>query len=625
MDDLIGMTFGPYDIIERIGEGGMAVVYKGYQASLNRHVAIKVLRGELAHDKEFIARFRQEALAAANLDHPNILHVYDAGMAHGRYYMAMAFVEGGSLKDLIRKGPLDVNQTVSIVAQLADALDHAHHHGLVHRDVKPSNVLMARDGRPQLTDFGIAKALYEAAQLTRTGATLGTPEYMAPEQAQGGRPDGRTDIYALGVVLYEMLTGSVPFSSDTPVATMYMQVHLPPPPLRRETGSIPPWLEEIVNKALAKDPGDRYQRAGEFAAALRQRRDAGIPAAMAAAAVVTPAAAGSGIPGDAGPTLMSPAAGPRPTPAAAGPTAAPAAAGPRLTPATAVPAVEQPRRKPLIPILIGAIALLVVAMGVAAALLLSDGGRAGGESTATDVVLYQIVTPGPTDIVVYQVVTPVPPATDAPTDAPTGVPTDVPTSAPTEVPTETPAPAATFTPLPPPTSTPTRAPTAVSTRTPTRAPSPTKPPVKPANTATKAATQFSAPKLSSPADGSKFAVGDKIVLSWQSVGNLPADGYYEIVVAYSPASDPSQTWHDETPWTKETRWTLSEHSYLPGLSADGKFRWSVRVMRKTGQNAQGRPTGTALSPMSATRTLTWGGTVPGGGGPNPPPTRTPLP
>jgi len=265
MDSLIGKAFGPYKVLDKIGEGGMAVVYRGVQESLDRYVAIKVLRTELSADQEFIARFRQEALAVAQLSHPNILHVYDAGKANDRYYIAMAYVEGGTLKDLLRQGPLEIESACSIGSQMADALDYAHRHGLIHRDVKPSNVLLTGDGRPLLTDFGIAKALYEAQQLTRTGISIGTPEYMAPEQASEQPPDGRTDIYALGILLYEMLTGHVPFVADTPLATLYMQVHRSPPPLRQVNGNIPAWLEAVVNKALAKDPKDRYQSAEEMA------------------------------------------------------------------------------------------------------------------------------------------------------------------------------------------------------------------------------------------------------------------------------------------------------------------------------------------------------------------------
>jgi len=271
-DELIGKTFGAYTILGRLGEGGMAVVYKGHQESLNRYVAIKVLREELARNQEFIARFRREALSAAKLDHPNILHVYDAGMAHGRYYIAMDYADGGSLKDLIRRGPLDIEWAISITIQLAEALDYAHRQGLVHRDVKPANVLLTRDRRPVLSDFGIAKALYESTHLTQTGASIGTPAYMSPEQLQAQAVDGRTDIYALGIVLFEMLMGWTPFNAPTPIATLYKQMNEPPPPLRQVNINIPEWLEAVVNKALAKQPEQRYQRASDMAEDLRQRR-----------------------------------------------------------------------------------------------------------------------------------------------------------------------------------------------------------------------------------------------------------------------------------------------------------------------------------------------------------------
>ncbi|MDD3826704.1 MAG: protein kinase, partial [Anaerolineae bacterium] len=272
MDSLIGQQFGPYKITEKLGEGGMAVVYKGYQQSLNRYVAIKVLRQELAQDEEFVARFRREALAVADLDHPNILHVYDAGFVQGMYYIVMAFVDGGSLRDLVSQGPLEPEYALSIASQVADALHHAHQRGIVHRDVKPNNILLSRDGRPLLSDFGIAKALHESTGLTRTGMSIGTPEYMAPEQIQGQKVDARTDIYALGIVLYEMLAGWAPFSSTTPVAALYKQVNEPPPPLRQANISIPAWMEAVVAKALAKSPLDRYQQASDFAEALRQRQ-----------------------------------------------------------------------------------------------------------------------------------------------------------------------------------------------------------------------------------------------------------------------------------------------------------------------------------------------------------------
>jgi serine/threonine protein kinase len=348
MDTLIGQTIGPYKITEKVGEGGMAVVYKGYQQSLNRYVAVKVLRGELAEDEQFVSRFRQEALAVAGLSHPNILHVYDAGVAFGMYYIVMAYVDGGSLRDLIAQGPLEIEYAISIAGQLADALDHAHRQGLVHRDVKPNNILISRDGRPLLTDFGIAKALGESKGLTRTGTAIGTPEYMAPEQIQGQQVDGRTDIYALGIVLYEMLVGWAPFGTTTPVATLYKQVNEPPPPLRQANINVPAWLESVVTKALAKRPQERYQSAGEFAEALRERR---------AEKVRTPV----------------PARAPRPEKAPA----------------------ERKQRRNLVPILIGGIALLILIVVGTVIALLMDGSGGPSQGTPRVVTITRVITPTP--------------------------------------------------------------------------------------------------------------------------------------------------------------------------------------------------------------------------------------
>jgi serine/threonine-protein kinase len=291
----------------------------------------------LAQDKEFVERFRREALSVADLSHPNILHVYDAGFSDGVYYIVMAFVDGGSLKEMIMRGPLEMEYAVSVVAQIADALHHAHQHGLVHRDVKPNNILMTRDGRPLLTDFGIAKAVHESTGLTRTGTSIGTPEYMAPEQIQGQKVDARTDIYALGIVLYEALTGWTPFSTTTPVATLYKQVNEPPPPLRQANINIPVWLEDVALKALEKSPQDRFQEADDFAEALRQHR--------APERVATPA-----------PTTVS------------------------RTQTRAEPGPKQ--RRKLVPLLIGGIVLLVLALvAIVAAVLLSGGGGPAPEYT----------------------------------------------------------------------------------------------------------------------------------------------------------------------------------------------------------------------------------------------------
>ena len=505
MDRLIGTTMGPYTVTERIGEGGMAIVYKGYQESLHRYVALKVLRDELARDQQFVARFRQEALAAANLNHPNILHVYDAGAANGKFFISMAYVEGGTLKDLIRQGVIDPHLAVSITIQLAEALNHAHNQGLIHRDVKPSNVLMTRDGRPLLTDFGIAKALFEAKQLTRTGASIGTPEYMAPEQAKGQSPDGRTDIYALGVVLYEMLAAKVPFCTDTPVATMYMHVHEPPPPLPRAEAAVPEWLENVVCKALAKDPADRYPTAALFAAALRQGQEswvaavrpiagaaavAGAAAAGAAAATTTPAeteavtmvepgVAGAAAAGTATRTPVETEAVTAVAPGVAGATAgATATPAPAAAAGTGVPVAGKKRRKALVPILIATIALLVIAVAASAAVLLMGGSGKG--------------TPAPTEFVTVVIIGEDEPASDAgdaggeasPTPEVTEEGSPTPTITSTSTPTATPSGTATSTPSPSATAsgTPTRTPTATTavTSTPTEAPTDT--PVPPTDT-----------------------------------------------------------------------------------------------------------------------------------------------
>lgn len=272
MDDLIGRRIGPYEIRDKLGQGGMATVYRAYQASLNRYVAIKVLPPTLAQDAQFVARFRQEALAAGGLSHPNILRIYDADTFEGRHYIVMDYVPGGTLADRLRAEPLPPDVAAEIAAQIADALDHAHRRGIVHRDLKPSNILLDEEGRPLLADFGIAQALSSGPRLTQTGTSVGTPEYMSPEQGQGLRVDGRSDIYSLGIVLYQMVTGRVPFQAHTPVATLYQVVHQPPPPPRQLNPRIPAYLESVIMRALAKNPDQRFQSAREMAAALRQRR-----------------------------------------------------------------------------------------------------------------------------------------------------------------------------------------------------------------------------------------------------------------------------------------------------------------------------------------------------------------
>ncbi len=272
MDSLIGKEIGQYVITQWLGEGGMAVVYKAHQPSLNRDVAIKILTGPLARDEEFVLRFRREAVAAGALGHPNILTIYDAGTTHdGLHYIVMEYVPGGTLKEFMERGPLPVDRARHIVAQIADALQAAHQHGIVHRDLKPSNILFTRDGRPLLMDFGVALTA-AGTRLTRTGMAVGTPEYMSPEQAQGLAVDGRSDIYSLGIMIYEMLTGEVPFVSDTPLATLYQHVHNAISKSALLDSGVPDWLSTVVQQTLSKRPEDRYQTAREMAEALRRER-----------------------------------------------------------------------------------------------------------------------------------------------------------------------------------------------------------------------------------------------------------------------------------------------------------------------------------------------------------------
>jgi serine/threonine protein kinase len=269
--DLIGTTFGPYEIVEEIGIGGLATVYRAKQAALNRQVAVKVLASDLARDPAFRERFVRETRAVAQLAHPNILPVYSFGEEPetSLLYLAVQWVDGGSLARLLGQ-PLEVGASVRIATQIARALDYAHKRGLLHRDVKPSNILLTRDGYPMLADFGIACIAGET-HLAQTG----TSPYMSPEQAQGGEVDQRADVYALGVVAYEMLSGRLPFQVDTAVEPLHQHAFTPPISLRTLRPDLPRALDKAVMRALAHEPGQRCASAAEFADALETARDGG--------------------------------------------------------------------------------------------------------------------------------------------------------------------------------------------------------------------------------------------------------------------------------------------------------------------------------------------------------------
>ena len=262
-----GSTLGRYELRRRVAHGGMSEVYLGYDRRVRRKVAVKVLYGS---SEPFVRRFEREALAVGTLSHDNILALYDFGEQRPWYYLVMPYVEGGTLRDyLLRRERLTLEEAGSFLNQIASALQYAHDHGVVHRDVKPSNILLRLDGHAYLVDFGLAKAKMEAESLTHAGAMVGTPEYMAPEQSNGLH-DYRSDIYSLGVVLYQMLTGRVPFTAESPVAISLKHIQTQPPPPRQLNPDIPQSIEDVILKALEKDPNERYQEARILSAAYQK-------------------------------------------------------------------------------------------------------------------------------------------------------------------------------------------------------------------------------------------------------------------------------------------------------------------------------------------------------------------
>jgi hypothetical protein len=265
-----GSVVGNYTVEERIGQGGMGVVYRARDDRLGRRVALKLLSAEMAEDVQFRERFLRESRAAASIDHPNVLPIYEAADVDGELFIAMRYVEGEDLGDLLaRERTLEPARAVNLVAQVAEALDVVHRAGLVHRDVKPSNVLLSTAGartHAYLTDFGITK-LATAPTLTDSGAFLGTVDYCAPEVIRGDHLDARADVYSLGCVLFKCLTGEPPFSKDSQIASIYAHLEEEPPSLRERRPELPPALDAVVARALAKEPEDRFQTAGDLATA----------------------------------------------------------------------------------------------------------------------------------------------------------------------------------------------------------------------------------------------------------------------------------------------------------------------------------------------------------------------
>lgn len=255
---------GRYEILERVGGGGMALVYKGHDLLLHRNVAVKILRQQYVHDEEFIRRFRREAQSAASLSHPNVVSMYDVGQEDETHYIVMEYVEGMTLNDLIKeKAPLQVEDALHVATQICDALEHAHNNQIIHRDIKPHNILIGKNGRIKVTDFGIARAT-TSSTITQTGSVVGSVHYFSPEHAKGVSTGAKSDLYSLGIVLYQMLTGKLPFLGESPisVALKHLQEDVEEP--RRVNPLIPQSVENIILKAMRKNPDERYQSASEM-------------------------------------------------------------------------------------------------------------------------------------------------------------------------------------------------------------------------------------------------------------------------------------------------------------------------------------------------------------------------
>ena len=353
-DTLIGSVFdGRYRIERKLGAGGMADVYLAEDQELGRRVAIKILNDRHAADDSFIERFRREAKNAAGLSHPNIVSIYDRGEAEGTYYIAMEYLDGRSLKELIvGRGPAPIKTAIDYARQILAAVGFAHKNGIVHRDIKPHNVLVSPESRLKVTDFGIARS--GASQMTEVGSIIGTAQYLSPEQARGAPVDQTSDLYAVGIVLFEMLTGQVPFTGDTPleIAMKHLsEVPRPPSELRPE---VPHDLDSVVLRALAKDPHERYQSAEEMDADLARVAE-GLPVDPDTETAATAVLSGSGLMAAAPTSVIS-----------RSPTAATRAAPPGSTPPAGYYGYEGPprRRRPVWPWVL-AVLLLIAAAGAA--------------------------------------------------------------------------------------------------------------------------------------------------------------------------------------------------------------------------------------------------------------------
>ena len=266
-DDMIGKNLAHFTILEEIGRGGMATVYSAMQKSMSRKVAVKILPRHFMHSPDFIERFEREVDVISKLEHPHILPIYDYGEADGVPFIAMRYLGGGSMAQMVRRGIPQLEELVKPFQQVAEALDYAHQQGIIHRDLKPGNIMLDEYGNAYLSDFGIARVM--DSNLTGS-AIIGTPAYMSPEQAHGVHIDARSDIYSLGIVLFELITGREPYQAETPMSLLMMHINEPIPPIAEFRDGVPPIVQDVINTATAKNPDDRYASASELANAFEE-------------------------------------------------------------------------------------------------------------------------------------------------------------------------------------------------------------------------------------------------------------------------------------------------------------------------------------------------------------------
>jgi tetratricopeptide (TPR) repeat protein/tRNA A-37 threonylcarbamoyl transferase component Bud32 len=379
VEDLVGRTLGRYEVTALVGRGGMATVYKARHPGLNRTVAVKVLHRHLAVDAAFVGRFRREARAVAALRHPNIVRVYDFDSEGDIYFIVMEFIDGPTLASFLKRlfkqdRHLSAAEILRLFSPLCSAIHYAHEQGMVHRDIKPSNIILTRKQEPILTDYGIAR-IAGATAYTIPGVVIGSAHYMSPEQAEGLPGDNRSDIYSLGIVLFEALTGSVPFQGETPASVLMKQVSAAPPPARSLNPDLPPAIEAVLGKALAKDPNDRYQQGSDLALALQE---------VFGQAAAEPVAAAADDTAVEEPTVKVTRQVTPPPPSAGEPTrvAEPATdteAGLTIPPAPVRRAPTKFPRQVLIPV----VGLAVVAVAVGGFLLFGGGGGSSQPGTTT--------------------------------------------------------------------------------------------------------------------------------------------------------------------------------------------------------------------------------------------------